>query len=104
MENFESIFSSENYNISTLDAGEDEILENNKLKMVLTTSSNQKNINNKINNISSIDLGQCEVLLKNFYHISKEKALYIKKLEIIQEGMKIPKIEYCVYYNLNEKN
>ena len=103
LENIESFFTSEKYDTSILDSGEDEILEINKLKIVLTTSSNQKNASNNNNNISSVDLGQCEVLLKKFYNISEEKALYITKLEIIQEGMKIPKIEYCVYYNLNEK-
>lgn len=102
LENIESLFTSEKYHTSILDAGEDEILEINKLKIVLTTSSNQKNVINNINNISSIDLGQCETFLKQYYNISEEKALYIKKLEIFQEGMKIPKIEYCIYYKLNE--
>ena len=64
--------------------------------MVLTTANNQKN--NKYYNISSIDLRQCETLLKHFYHISEEESLYIKKIDIIQEDMKIPKIEYAIYF------
>ena len=102
MENIESFFTSEIYDTSILDEGEDQIFEINKLKIILTTSSNQKSWSNKNNNITSIELGQCETFLKQYYNISEEKVLYIKKLEIIQEGMKIPKIEYSVYYNLNE--
>ena len=62
---------------------------------------NQKNNENE--NMTSIDLGKCETLLKNFYNITEEK-LYIKKVDIIQENMNIPKIEYSVYSKLNGSN
>ena len=95
-ENIESVYTNEKYDTSILDNGEDDYLEINEIKMVLTTANNQKN--NKYYNISSIDLRQCETLLKHFYHISEEESLYIKKIDIIQEDMKIPKIEYAIYF------
>ena len=51
-----------------------------------------------------MDLGQCENILKNNYNISSNNSLYI--LQIISEelGMKIPKIEYEIYYPLYNDN
>ena len=46
-------------------------MELDKMKIVLTTTDNQKNNNNK--NMTSIDLGDCEKLLRDFYNISDEK-------------------------------
>ena len=51
-------------------------------------------------NITTIDLGECENLLRDYYNISKNITLYIKKIEVVQEGMKIPEIEYDVYCKL----
>ena len=45
--------------------------------------------------------GKCEELLKSANNISYNKSLYIKKFDIIQEGMKIQKIEFDIYYNLS---
>ena len=56
----ETGFTSEKYNTSNLDNGEDEQLKMDKIIIVFTTTKNQKN--NKNNNISSIDLGECEIL------------------------------------------
>ena len=71
-------FISENYNISNLDNGEDEIIKTEKMIITFTTTENQKN--NKNNNMTSIDLGECETLLRNFYNISDNETLYMKKL------------------------
>jgi len=95
LDNIENIFIN-NYNIIKLDKGEDEIIKTEKITITLTTTENQKN--NIDNNITSIDLGECETLLREYYNVVNKK-LYIKKLEKIQEGMKIPKIEYNVYAN-----
>lgn len=43
-----------------------------------TTSQNQKN--NLNNNMIKVDLGEYEVLLRNFYKISSNEILYMKKL------------------------
>ena len=54
--------------------------------------------------MTRIDLGECEILLRNFYNISINESLYIKKIDIIQEGMNTLKVEYNVYAKLFGKN
>ena len=56
------------------------------------------------NNKVTINLGKCEYILKNAYNISEAKPLFIKIIEIEEEGMKIPKVEYEVFDLLNENN
>ena len=81
-----------------IDNGIDKKIYEKNLSIVLTSTLNQKNNEDK-NNIT-INLSQCENILKNNYNISNNDSLYI--LEIISEepGMKIPKIEYNIYYPL----
>ena len=55
-------------------------------------------------NKTEINLGLCEYILKDVYNISYNESLYILFLEIPQEGMKIPKIEYSIYYIKNKNN
>ena len=74
--------------------------ENDELKISLTVSDNQRN---KSKNISSINLGECENKLKEFYNISKNESLLILKIEVKKKEMKIPRIEYEVFYPLNGK-
>ena len=74
------------------------------MTITLTTTQNQKNKTNENNNLTLLDLGDCEKDLRDFYNISEDILLYIKKSDIIQEGMKIPKIEYNVYCKLNGTN
>ena len=50
--------------------------------------------------MTTIDLGECENKIKEEYNISKNKSLYILKIDVKQEGYKIPKIAYEVYYPL----
>ena len=59
---------------------------------------------NKNINMTIIDLGLCENVLKDFYNISYNSSLYLLMFEIIEEGMKINKVEYEVYHKLNENN
>jgi len=70
--------------------------------ITLTTVENQKN-NTNING-TLIDLKECETSLRNAYNIPENEYLFIKKIDIIQDGMKIPKIEYDVYYKSHEQN
>ena len=99
LDNLEEVFTSKNYNTSDLDKGKDEIVEIEKMKVILTTTKNQKdNINN---NNTNIDLGECEQSLRQTYNLTNDEILYIKMLEIFQEGMKISKIEYDVYAKLD---
>ena len=91
------------FNTSSLDNGIDDIfIYNNKTTYTLTTSNNQKNNYNA--NISSVDLGQCDLLLREHYNISENENLYIRKIDVAQDGMKIPKIEFDIYAKLNNSN
>jgi len=102
LKNIESVFTSNYFNTSNIDNGKDEIIKSKKITVTLTNTQNQKN--NYNNNIFTIDLGQCEILLKEFYNISNNGSLYIKTTNVIQERMKIQKIEYDIYSKLNKKN
>ena len=58
---------------------------------------NQKK-NEKHDNIT-IDLGECEENLRKDNNISMNDSLYILKIAKLETGIKIPKIEYEVYYS-----
>ena len=47
------------------------------MTITFTTTENQKN--NKNDNMTSIDLGDCELSLRKYYNISKNEVLYMKK-------------------------
>ena len=99
LENIENDFINGNYNRTNINSGKDEIIEDEKMTITLTTTKNQKENKNK--NITIIELGQCEELLRNNYKLTKDEILYIKRIDVFHEGMKIPKIEFDVYYELN---
>ena len=71
----------DNYDTSKLDNGEDEIIKTDKMVVTLTTVENQKNNINE--NITTIDLGECENLLRECYNISNNITLYMKKIEVL---------------------
>ena len=81
--------------------GEDIVIEKDGISLTITTTENQKNREN--DNIRTIDLGQCENKIKDHYKIPKDKTLFIFKIDFFEKGMKIPKIEYEVYYPLNSE-
>ena len=101
LKNIEDIFTSKIYNTSDLVNGNDEIIEMEKMKVILTTTENQKN--NINSDMTNIDLGECEKSLRQSYNLSDNETVYIKMLEINQDGMRIPKIEYDIYAKLNEE-
>ena len=87
-----------NHDTSEIDNGKDEIIEVGKTTWTITTSENQKrNINI---NVTIIDLGDCEISLRDYYNISETEKKKKKKIDIVQDGMKIPKVEYDVYCKL----
>ena len=103
LENIENDFTSNNYDISSLKRGTNDVIEYEKITVTLTTTQNQKNdINNS--NVTIVDIGYCETLLKKAYNISEDEILFMKKVDVYQEGMEIPKIEYDIYYKLNGTN
>ena len=103
LENFEKGITSENYNTSEVEQGNDVSYGNEKMKITLSTTDNQKNIE-KNDNSSKVDIGPCEDILRTIYNISEDKKLFIKKIDIFQKGMKITKIEYDIYSKLNGTN
>ena len=92
------------FDTKNIDKGHDISFSIDKVIYTLTTSSNQKNLEKikKIYNDSTINLGECENKLKKNYRISKNKDLYIFKLDFFIN--KIRKVEYDVYYPFNNSN
>ena len=86
--------------MSQVDAGKDVFIERNSITYIITSTENQNKETNRIN----IKLGNCETKLKNHHHISLEKNLYMLKIEKNLPGMKIPKIEYEIYFPFDGKN
>jgi len=72
------------------------IIKTNNTIFEITTTNEQKNINNQ--NISNIDLGQCEVELKNKNNISKSQSLIIFKIDIKSSDKKKTYVQYEVYH------
>ena len=72
------------------------------MEITLTTTEEQKNLIEY--NLTAIDFTECEKLLRIKYNISDDEKLYMRKIDIYQEGMKIPKIEYDIYSKLNDTN
>ena len=101
LEKIESLFTSDNYDLTDIDRGEDQIINAHKIQITFTNTENQKN--NIKSNMSTIDLGECETLLRNYYNLTNKQTIYIKKLDITQDGMKAKKVEYNVYSKLSSK-
>ena len=70
------------------------INDNNKIYQ-LTSSYNQ--YYNKYDNLSNINIENCETRLRLYYNISNNTALLILKVEIHEEGLLIPRLEYQIY-------
>ena len=103
LKNVEDIFTSNDYDTSDIEKGNNDIIKFNHMIITLTTTKNQQN-NEKYGNETTINLGGCEIILKKVYNISNNEPLFMKKIDVIEEGMMIPKIEYDVYYKLNGIN
>ena len=88
-------------NITEVDNGEDKVKFMDDLLIILTSTTNQK-INESEKNIT-LDLGECEYKLKSEYDIPINDSLYILQYILEESGMKIPKMEYEIYYPLNQK-
>ena len=76
--------------------------EGERFEIIYTSTLEQKNNINK--NITTIDLGECEYILRQFYNISNDTLLYIKRIDANQYGYKIKKILYEVYNEFNSIN
>ena len=104
MENFEKGLTSNKYNTTNIENGNDEVFRSRNMTITLTSTENQKYQNQgNINNILII-LGICEDLLRQAYNITDEQKIYMKIIDIIQEGYKIPYVKYDVYSRINESS
>ena len=102
LEKIEESLTSKNYDTSDLDEGEEQCIKFNKMKISFSTTEKQKSNINK--NITALDFTECENVLRTVYNISDDKKLYMRKIDIEQDKMKIPKILYDVYSKLNSTN
>ena len=69
-------------------------------KMIFTITSLQNQNNDINNNLTKINLGECENLLRKEYNISVNETLYIEKIDIFNEENETPKVKYDVYCKL----
>jgi hypothetical protein len=89
LKKFEIEFTSNNYNTSNLEKGENEVILHDQMTITLSTTDNQKsNINNT--KTTTVDLNECEDVLRNVYNIPNNEKLFMKKIDIEQKGMNIP--------------
>ena len=79
----------------------DLLFKENNIIYQLTSTDNQKK--NKNNNISTINLGECETKLRQYYNINNNITLLILKIDIFKKGLLIPIIEYEVYNSETKK-
>ena len=101
-------------NISQFDRVKEYLLTNfnekeNKLEIplgniLISLKTLDKEKNNIFINKTSIDLVLCETLIKSLNNISNDNTLFILKIEVREEGMKIPKVEYELYNLLFNNN
>ena len=89
--------------ISNIFEGEkkDIILEDDNIIFQITTTEYQKKNYNK--NISTINLKECETLLKGIYNISLDQPLLIFKIDYFKEDLLIPIIEYEIYHPITKQ-
>ena len=85
-------------NLDYIDNNEELIILKDEMTIAFTSTSIQKI--NENSNSSTINLGKCEKELKNVYNISEESNLYMLKIDTKQIGKNYPKIEYEVFYPL----
>ena len=86
--------------LSKIISGEsnDYILKEDDVIFQITTTDNQKNI--EYDNVSTINLGQCEDILKKKYGING--SLIIFKIDYFMKGLLIPIIGYEVFDPVNK--
>ena len=92
-------FIKNNINLDYIDFNEELIIPKDQMTITFTSTSIQKM--NENSNLTTINLGKCEKILKIIYNISDESNLYMLKIDTKQEGKNYPLIEYEVFYPLD---
>ena len=67
----------------------------------ITSSDNQNN--NQYSNLSSINLGECENILKEIYKIDKNLPLIIFKVDYFKSDSKVPVIGYEIFHPITKE-
>ena len=96
---FDELF--DGLNLIEINNGNDKTINKDDSTFIFTSSKNQKN--NKENKKITMDLGQCENIIRSVYNISQNNPIYIFQTISKKEGMNFPKLEYELYYSLNNK-
>jgi hypothetical protein len=81
--------------------GNDIIIKRKNIIVQIGTTDYQRYNNN--NNLSIIDLGECEEILKARYRINYDDPLFIFKVDSYIENSLIPIVEYEIYYLYDNK-
>ena len=91
-----------NINLTNLVKGEqkDLIFSDNNTLFQITTTNNQNN--EEYNDISTIQLGECETILRDIYKIDKDLPLIIFKIDHYVPGVLIPVIGYDIFHPENK--
>ena len=76
------------------------IIKDDNIIYQIVSTDNQNN--SKEENISIIELGNCEKELRSHYNINKNEPLLIFKMDIYKEGSLTPIIEYEVYDSITK--
>ena len=76
--------------------GDNTIIQTKNVIFQISTLEMQKNSYNP--NVSSIDLGECENILKNEYNISDEDSLIVIKKDIKSPDLSLTYVQYEVYH------
>ena len=87
-----------------LEEQQDILIKKNNTLYQITTLSNQIKISQDNNNISSINFGNCEKILKTKYNIGKDEELILFKIEYYLSGFNIPIIEYQIFSSEDKIN
>ena len=88
--------------LNIIDNGKNDLLMNkDNIIYQITTSYNQNN--KEYQNMSTINLGECENILKTIYNIKKEETLIIFKIEYYIKGLLIPIIAYDIFHPNTKK-
>ena len=77
LESMETSITSEDYNTSGVEQGEDDVFNFGVMRVILTSTENQNDQTKNIN-VTTINLGNCEQILRNTYHIPDNEILFIK--------------------------
>ena len=104
LKNIDLIFTSENFDTFKIDKGENAMINIDKIKILFKTLNNSKDDYYKEYNYTKLNLGECETLLRSKNNISDGEVLYLKQIEIEQDGLRVKKIEYDIYYRSSTSN